>query len=317
MVAVRRWLSPLSAAALSVLAVAAGAPARATPAIAAESSPPAAAATASIAIADRPDPAPVALRPGGLCAAQAFAEIDRVVESPTFASGRWGIRVTDADTRQVLYDRNGNVPFIPASNNKLFITASALQQYAPNAPARNSTLGEWVNIINRNSNNGYADTLFRALGSYANVRQTLTPLGVDPNSYYMADGSGLSRNNRTTPTALTSLLQAMRSANGSDTFRRSLPVAGTSGTLKRRLRGTSVQGKLAAKTGTLRGVRALSGYLPHADYGTLAFSILVNQAGQSGNTMLGAIDRVVVLIDRMSPCQTEAPDAEPTVAATH
>ena len=89
---------------------------------------------------------------------------------------------------------------------------------------------------------------------------------------------------------------------GGEVFYRSLPVAGQSGTLRRRFQNTTLQGQVRAKTGTLRGVRALSGYLNHPDYGPLVFSIIVNQPGQSGTQMLQAIDAVVEQLARVTPC---------------
>ena len=59
---------------------------------------------------------------------------------------------------------------------------------------------------------------------------------------------------------------------------------------------------MRAKTGTLRGVRALSGYVESPTYGPLIFSILINQPGQSGSVMLRAIDQMVLQMAQVSPC---------------
>ena len=85
-------------------------------------------------------------------------------------------------------------------------------------------------------------------------------------------------------------------------FYSSLPVAGVSGTLRHRFQNTSIQGQLRAKTGTLRGVRALSGFLNHPDYDMLIFSILVNQPNQSGEVLIGAIDEIVMRLSQLTSC---------------
>ncbi|MDQ3389700.1 MAG: D-alanyl-D-alanine carboxypeptidase, partial [Gemmatimonadota bacterium] len=69
----------------------------------------------------------------------------------------------------------------------------------------------------------------------------------------------------------------------------SLPVAGVDGTLARRLRNTPLQGRLRAKTGTLSGVRSLSGYLSNAAGEPILFSIMVNHHLRSA----AGADRVI------------------------
>ncbi len=57
-----------------------------------------------------------------------------------------------------------------------------------------------------------------------------------------------------------------------------------------------------AKTGTLRGVRALSGYMDHPEYGVLVFSILVNQPNQPGSSLVRAIDEIVLRLNMINSC---------------
>ncbi len=238
----------------------------------------------------------------GVCPASLDFFIDAIIDTPTFRSAKWGILVESLD-RQVLYSRNPTTRLIPASNTKLLTTAAALQRLDINtARIRGSSLTSWVTTTNRDSNNNYAEILLRFIGGASAARQSLTQLGVNSSGFRQADGSGLSRSNSTSPDALIDLLQAMTSAKGSDVFYQSLPVGGVSGTLRRRFRNTAAQGKVRAKTGTLRGVRALSGYLEHPEYGRVVFSILINQPGQSGTTMLRAIDDVVLQLTKLTRC---------------
>jgi D-alanyl-D-alanine carboxypeptidase/D-alanyl-D-alanine-endopeptidase (penicillin-binding protein 4) len=205
---------------------------------------------------------------------------------------------------ETIYHYNADLALIPASNIKILTTAAALQKLDPQTPIRsNKSLREWVNVTNLRSNNFYADTLLKHIGGSTVVKQELSRLGVNPSSFYLADGSGLSRRNVATPRALVETLRAMYSAPNRDIFYASLPTAGMSGTLRNRLKQTPVQGTVHAKTGTLRGVRALSGYMEHQEYGTLVFSILVNQPNQSGTSLVRAIDDIVLRLNMVTPCQ--------------
>ncbi len=108
------------------------------------------------------------------------------------------------------------------------------------------------------------------------VRQFLAGIGIDTTRMVIADGSGVSRYNLTSAGAVTTLLAAMRGRT--DLFPAwyaTLPLAGVSGTVSARMRGTTAQGNLRAKTGTLRGVSSLSGYVTSADGEELAFSMLM------------------------------------------
>ncbi|HEU0015179.1 MAG TPA: D-alanyl-D-alanine carboxypeptidase/D-alanyl-D-alanine-endopeptidase [Longimicrobium sp.] len=92
----------------------------------------------------------------------------------------------------------------------------------------------------------------------------------------MADGSGLSRYNLVAPEFLVALLERESRGAHAAVFTESLPVAGVDGTLSGRMRGTPAQGNLRAKTGTLSGVRSLSGYFTTAAGERMVFSMLVN-----------------------------------------
>lgn len=238
-----------------------------------------------------------------VCPAQLGSFIDEIIRQPAVADGRWGVVVESPSTSEPLYNHNSEDFLIPASNIKLFTTAAALQLLDLNTSTGRSTWEPRIRIINGNSDNSSADALLARIGGTRAVQDTLLQLGIDPASYRQVDGSGLSRNNIAQPKAFVNLLKAMRSASGGDIFYQSLPVGGVSGTLRNRFWGTPVAGKVHAKTGTLNGVRALSGYLEHPDYEELMFSIVVNQPGQSGSVLLQAIDQIVVQLARVSVCE--------------
>lgn len=237
------------------------------------------------------------------CSLYLQSSIERIIQRPTFQTANWGILIESLDNETKLYSHNDNNYFIPASNIKLLTTAAALQSLHFSNNNDLFAFHRWIHVTNRDSNNRYADALLRRLGGPQPVSQALSILGIDSNGYRQVDGSGLSRYNMAKPKTFTDVLKAMTDAPGSNIFQGSLPVAGYSGTLRHRFRGTSAQGIVRAKTGTLRGVRALSGYLEHPQQGTIVFSILVNQANQSGSTMLDAIDDIVLQMLDLESCE--------------
>lgn len=83
-------------------------------------------------------------------------------------------------------------------------------------------------------------------------------------------------------------------------FRKSLAVAGVSGTLKNRFMDKKIS--MQAKTGTLTGVSALSGYLTIPSGETLVFSIMVNHSPSSVRDLRRAIDDIVLLFSRFDSC---------------
>jgi D-alanyl-D-alanine carboxypeptidase/D-alanyl-D-alanine-endopeptidase (penicillin-binding protein 4) len=177
-------------------------------------------------------------------------------------------------------------------------------------------LSELVAETNLNSNNLYAEALLRTLANKqilaknqttANaglqiLKTTLTELGIEPTSYILVDGSGLSRKNLISPEALVQLLQVMDKSSQAKVFRASLPVAGVSGSLKNRFQNTSAEGIVQAKTGTMTGVVSLSGYINVPNYEPLVFSILVNQSEQPVNVVRQAMDEIVVLLTQLKRC---------------
>jgi len=80
---------------------------------------------------------------------------------------------------------------------------------------------------------------------------------------------------------------------------------GISGTLRNRMRQTAATGTVYAKTGTLTGVRALSGYLEHPNQGPMLFSIIVNNQRVSGQALVKAIDTIVLQMTQSRSCQAQ------------
>lgn len=148
-------------------------------------------------------------------------------------------------------------------------------------------LTEIVDVVNKVSQNLYAEQLLRTLGAQFRgvgdashgidvVKEFLQSIGIATDRFLMYDGSGLSRLNMVTPTQIVTLLKAMRRHPVGEYFYKSLPVAGVDGTIVNRMQQTAAQNNVRAKTGYVGHVRALSGYLTTLDKEELAFSIIAN-----------------------------------------
>jgi D-alanyl-D-alanine carboxypeptidase/D-alanyl-D-alanine-endopeptidase (penicillin-binding protein 4) len=151
-------------------------------------------------------------------------------------------------------------------------------------------LASMVAAMNRESINHYAELLFRnaargpkrdVIGSVANASSLLdsffaTKVGADTSRLVFADGSGLSTLDRVSPRAQVQLLGYAHRASWGPWLHSSLPVAGDSELLKRRMRNTPAEGNLHAKTGTTNDVIALAGYVTAVNGEVLAFSFLYN-----------------------------------------
>jgi serine-type D-Ala-D-Ala carboxypeptidase/endopeptidase (penicillin-binding protein 4) len=256
----------------------------------------------SVAQVQRSQSKAVLLNRSRVCPNDLQSAIASILRRPRFKTARWGILIQPIAQPGVLYQHNPELSLIPASNVKLLTTAAALRSANTRALQTRPIFQNWVIDVNRNSNNAKADALLRRVGGQVAIKSSLAALGVPFDGYAQVDGSGLSRRNRATPATLVSLLKGMYTDQRSQLFYKSLAVAGVNGTLRHRFLNTPVQGRLHGKTGTLRGVRALSGYLETRDYGTIAFSIVVNQPGQSGQILTQAIDQIVLQTAQVTRC---------------
>ena len=143
------------------------------------------------------------------------------------------------------------------------------------------------------SDNTTAEVLAKDLGALSGspgttaggaqvVQDTLATLGLPTQGSVTIDGSGLDLGNRVTCDLLVAALdhQGAHSALADD-----LPVAGKSGTLRKRMRGTAAEGKVRAKTGTLNDVGALAGFATGASGQDLTFAFVINGALASSQTL--------------------------------
>jgi D-alanyl-D-alanine carboxypeptidase/D-alanyl-D-alanine-endopeptidase (penicillin-binding protein 4) len=159
-------------------------------------------------------------------------------------------------------------------------------------------LQEIITQTNRESDNMFAQHIFKTLGQHAfglgsvangqaAVISFLRRNNIDPTGLHMVDGCGLSVLDRVSPSQLVGILEAMWRSPGGQVFMDSLPAPGQ-GTLSGRLGGVN----LRAKTGTLDKDSSLTGYVVTSFGQTVGFSVLANDVPSVGWAM-DLEDRVV------------------------
>lgn len=140
------------------------------------------------------------------------------------------------------------------------------------------------------------------------LNEFLEATGVKKGDVLIEEGSGLSRRDIITPNATVALLAYMHRHRFAGDYRNSLPIAGVDGTLQNRMKGTPAAGNARAKTGSLRYVYALSGYVTTAAGEQLAFSIFLNNyynadragaaasSGQRAPSPRDDLDAIVIML---------------------
>lgn len=165
------------------------------------------------------------------------------------------------------------------------------------AKAESAPLSEILREMLVTSDNLTAEMLVKEIGlqsrgqgswdaGLAAMEAELEGFGVDLDSVVIDDGSGLSRDNRITCSALVELVYA---TPVSDRLVPLLPVAGESGTLSGYFSGTPAAGQMRAKTGTLIGVKALTGLQPDGVDEDVAFALVLNSANSKDRTVFEPI----------------------------
>ncbi len=195
-------------------------------------------------------------------------------------------------------------------------TAAATQPPAHGTliePIAITPLATILTRCNRDSENLYAEALLKRIAFSATGKAGTWPTGcavIRSNvltrmpSYngplVIADGSGLSRRNRVSAQLLTNLLTSMHQDDRvAEIFRESLAIAATSGTMRKRFRSSDLRGAtVRAKSGYIRGVCSLSGYVTATNGRTCSFSILINDLSLPLGNAQRFQEKLVALIAR-------------------
>ena len=174
--------------------------------------------------------------------------------------------------------------------------ANYLPDYNPLTPPRHELyihysepLSEIIKETNVNSNNLYAEALFRYLGTRYTLPGTIhnsqdllrdywRRRGVAVQNAIIKDGCGLAPQDAVSAKAFVQLLTVMRSSPNADYWMASLPVSGKTGTLTSLCPGTPLEGRIHAKSGTIAGTKNFAGYIDMPNGDTWVFAILINSA---------------------------------------
>lgn len=174
---------------------------------------------------------------------------------------------------------------------------------------------------NHDSNNLFAETLFRTLGkelhqsatydsSYVAVNDILKAMNVSTKGINIQDGSGLSRQNLVSADFLCRFLEAMMESHAFEDFLNSLPSPGGNGTLQYNMKGqpVSLRSRIRVKSGSMNGVRCYSGYILPQGFtmpekgsmdeemkeGTIIFSIMTNNCTSPTWKVRPLLDKIMV-----------------------
>lgn len=202
------------------------------------------------------------------------------------------------------------------------LSAPALGRPGPRILATHLSrpLSDYLVVINKESNNLFAELVFRSVGRVAEgrgtreasasaVKRTLALIGVDTTGLVQVDGSGLAGDNRVSARTFVETIRGMNEGPLWPEYWASLPRAGTRRELGRMYQ-TAAADNLRAKTGTIEGVSALSGMVRSADGERLAFSLVVN--GSPSQTRAKRVENQIGA--RLAEFRRH-PDRVPTIAA--
>lgn len=174
--------------------------------------------------------------------------------------------------------------------------ATYLPDYNPLLPSRkelyihySAPLSELIAETNINSNNLYAESLFRYLGTRYTLPGTIhnsqdllrdywRRRGVSVQNAIIKDGCGLAPQDAVSSKAFVELLTIMYHSKNKEAWINSLPVSGKTGTLTTLCPGTALEGRIHAKSGTIAGTKNFAGYIDMPNGDTWVFAILINSA---------------------------------------
>lgn len=166
-------------------------------------------------------------------------------------------------------------------------------------------LAEDMALINKDSQNLHAELMLRRVGlaggapsiegGVAAVEAMMARAGVPRMAWDLSDGSGMSTYNRLSPRGVIALLRWAGTQPWGMAWRSTFPIAGVDGTLRNRFRGTSLERRLFAKTGSINATNALSGYMIARSGRTLIFSFFANDV-PGGASATATMDAVLNLV---------------------
>lgn len=174
----------------------------------------------------------------------------------------------------------------------------------PVAVYRSPVLEDIVYFVNQTSNNKMADEIMKTVGFMRDgdltleagrktVVNHLKAKGYDFDGLILTDGSGLNKGNFVTPISQVMFLSGLMTEPFFNSYLKSLPIAGQSGTLKKTYNYSMLYGNLHAKTGTLNRVKTLAGYIKTRSGKMLPFSLLINNYSGSVDQVKSRMEQIL------------------------
>ena len=170
------------------------------------------------------------------------------------------------------------------------------------------SLADIVLQTNMKSINSYAESLLNHIGLFKYsvgstnngldvMYQFLKEQNLNTEGLFLTDGSGLSRSNAISAVHLVQVLQVMyHDKNNFETFKKSLPIAGKSGSIANICKGTSAEGRVFAKSGYMTRVRSYAGYVTTLKGEEIAFAVIVNNFNCTSSEMKAKLEKLFITL---------------------
>lgn len=183
-------------------------------------------------------------------------------------------------------------------------------------------LPEVLRDINKTSDNTLARTLFLSLGSLQSdgwlgsrpvamaapedtatrarqvIQEWFQRHHIDTQGMLVDNGSGLSRTGRIAPAQMAGVLQAMQQSPWAPEFQSSLPIVALDGTMRKRLLNSPAATRARIKTGTLKNVVAIAGYVPDANNQQCVVVAMINSDLVGNGNGRAAVDALIEWVAR-------------------
>ena len=191
-------------------------------------------------------------------------------------------------------------------------------------------LPEVLRDINKTSDNTLARTLFLSLGSLQSdgwlgsrpvamaapedtatrarqvIQEWFQRHQIDTQGMLVDNGSGLSRTGRIAPAQMAGVLQAMQQSPWAPEFQSSLPIVALDGTMRKRLLNSPAAARARIKTGTLKNVVAIAGYVPDANNQLCVVVAMINSDLVGNGNGRAAVDALIEWVARSGATQAVA-----------
>jgi D-alanyl-D-alanine carboxypeptidase/D-alanyl-D-alanine-endopeptidase (penicillin-binding protein 4) len=177
------------------------------------------------------------------------------------------------------------------------------------------TLAEFTRDVNKQSDNPITRLLYLTLGAITTdestavttlraekqVRAWLKQQRIDDNGMVLENGSGLSRIERIRPAQLAAVLRAAYRSKWAPEFMASLPIVGVDGGMEKRVRNSPAAGYSRIKTGSLRDVAAIAGFVPCAANETCIVVAMINSPMVKDGVGRAILDALIDSVARSAP----------------